>query len=80
MPLTHFGFIYTAAGADPDRDVAVVDTGQCKTVLVGNARRVAISASVFFFQSIESPLRLTIFGLSLQKRSLPIGFLHTRQG
>jgi hypothetical protein len=35
MGLHHWGFIYTAAGADPERDYTVVDSGACKTVLVG---------------------------------------------
>ncbi|GAA3162911.1 DUF6506 family protein [Planomonospora alba] len=35
MALTLWGFIYAAAGCDPDRDVTVVDTGRCRTVLVG---------------------------------------------
>ncbi len=35
MTLTHWGFLYVADGCDPDRDVSVVDTGSCRTVLVG---------------------------------------------
>ncbi|MGW2393522.1 DUF6506 family protein [Streptomyces lydicamycinicus] len=35
MALTHWGFIYTAAGSAADGDVSVVDTGECRTVLVG---------------------------------------------
>jgi hypothetical protein len=35
MALRHWGFIYTAAGADPQRDRTVVDSGECTTVLVG---------------------------------------------
>lgn len=35
MALTHFGFIYTAPGADPAEHTRVVDTGSCRTVLVG---------------------------------------------
>lgn len=38
MALRHWGFIYTAAGADPERDWSVVDSGACKTVLVGVER------------------------------------------
>ncbi|MBP2367547.1 DUF6506 family protein [Pseudonocardia parietis] len=38
MALTHWGFLYTASGADPERDVTVVDTGSCRTVLVGMER------------------------------------------
>ncbi|WP_218061714.1 DUF6506 family protein [Planobispora rosea] len=38
MALTQWGFVYTAAGCDPDRDVTVVDTGRCRTVLVGVER------------------------------------------
>lgn len=35
MALTHWAFLYTAAGSDPSGDVTVVDTGSCRTVLVG---------------------------------------------
>lgn len=35
MALTHFGFIYTATGADPAQHTRVVDTGRCRTTLVG---------------------------------------------
>lgn len=35
MALTHWGFIYLADGCDPNRDVSVIDTGACRTVLVG---------------------------------------------
>ncbi len=35
MALTHWGFVYTADGADPSRDTTVLDTGSCRTVLVG---------------------------------------------
>jgi hypothetical protein len=38
MALTHWGFIYTAAGAPPDGRVTVDDTGECRTVLVGVAK------------------------------------------
>lgn len=38
MALTHWGFLYTATGANPERDVTVVDTGSCRTVLVGMER------------------------------------------
>jgi hypothetical protein len=38
MALERWGFLYTAAGADPERDVTVVDTGSCRTVLVGMER------------------------------------------
>ena len=38
MALTHWGFLYIASGADPDRDVTVVDTGSCRTVLIGMDR------------------------------------------
>lgn len=36
MALRHWGFIYTAAGAD--RETSIVDTGACRTVLVGVER------------------------------------------
>ncbi|MGW5645657.1 DUF6506 family protein [Saccharopolyspora sp. NPDC003752] len=35
MALTHWGFIYTAAGSTSGGDFNVVDTGECRTVLVG---------------------------------------------
>ncbi|GAA2639656.1 DUF6506 family protein [Actinomadura fulvescens] len=35
MALTHWGFLYTAPGCDPDRDVSIVETGACRTVLIG---------------------------------------------
>ncbi|MFE1175230.1 DUF6506 family protein [Streptomyces sp. NPDC058773] len=35
MALTHWGFICTAAGSAAEGDVHVVDTGECRTVLVG---------------------------------------------
>ncbi|MFH8591341.1 DUF6506 family protein [Streptomyces rimosus] len=35
MALTHFGFIYTAPGSTAGGDVSVVDTGECRSVLVG---------------------------------------------
>jgi hypothetical protein len=35
MALTHWAFIYTAPGADPEGVVTVVDNGRCRTVLVG---------------------------------------------
>jgi hypothetical protein len=38
VALTRWGFLYTAGGADPERDVTVVDTGSCRTVLVGMER------------------------------------------
>ncbi len=38
MALRNWGFIYTSAGADPDRDRSVIDTGSCRTVLVGVER------------------------------------------
>ncbi|TJZ54393.1 hypothetical protein FCH28_14750 [Streptomyces piniterrae] len=38
MALTHWGFIYTAAGSSEGGDVSVVDTGKCRTVLVGVAK------------------------------------------
>lgn len=38
MALTHWAFIYVAEGCDPARDVSVVDTGACRTVLVGVGR------------------------------------------
>ena len=37
MALVHWGFIYTAPGARPDRDTTVVETDACRTVLVGVA-------------------------------------------
>lgn len=37
MALTSFGFIYTAAGADPAEHTRVVDTGSCRSTLVGVA-------------------------------------------
>ena len=38
MALECWGFLYTASGADPQRDVLVADTGTCRTVLVGMER------------------------------------------
>lgn len=38
MALTHWGFIYTADGSSAGGDVSVMDTGQCRTVLVGVAK------------------------------------------
>lgn len=38
MALARWGFLYTASGADPERDVTVVDTGSCRTILVGMER------------------------------------------
>ncbi|MEU6698680.1 DUF6506 family protein [Pseudonocardia sp. NPDC046786] len=38
MALARWGFLYTAAGADPERDITVVDTGSCRTVVVGMER------------------------------------------
>ncbi|MFI0787461.1 DUF6506 family protein [Streptomyces lydicus] len=38
MALTHWGFIYTAAGSAAGGEVYVVDTGRCRTVLVGVGR------------------------------------------
>lgn len=35
MALQRWGYIYTAPGADPDRDWTVVETGSCTTILVG---------------------------------------------
>jgi hypothetical protein len=35
MALHRWGYIYTAPGADPDRDWTVVETGNCTTILVG---------------------------------------------
>ncbi|WP_028926463.1 DUF6506 family protein [Pseudonocardia acaciae] len=35
MALTHWGFIYTAAGSDAAGSYTVADTGSCRTVLVG---------------------------------------------
>lgn len=35
MALTHWGFIYTASGAEPARDRSVVQTDGCTTVLIG---------------------------------------------
>jgi hypothetical protein len=37
MALVHWGFIYTADGADPVRDTRTVDTEFCRTVLVAVA-------------------------------------------
>lgn len=37
MALTNFGFIYTATGADPAEHTRAVDTGSCRTTLVGVA-------------------------------------------
>lgn len=37
MSLIHWGFAYTAGAARPDRDTTIVDTGTCRTVLVGMA-------------------------------------------
>lgn len=35
MALTHWGFIYTAAGSSAEGTVTTQDTGSCRTVLVG---------------------------------------------
>ena len=35
MALTHWGFIYTAPGADPSGELTVAETARCRTVLVG---------------------------------------------
>jgi len=35
MALTHFGFIYTAAGSAEDGNFTVVETGECRCVFVG---------------------------------------------
>ncbi|MBK9036839.1 MAG: hypothetical protein IPL61_37250 [Myxococcales bacterium] len=35
MPLRHWAFLYTAPGAPPEGVVSVVETPQCRTVLVG---------------------------------------------
>ncbi|MGP3987324.1 DUF6506 family protein [Streptomyces sp. 3N207] len=35
MALTHWGFIYTAAGSAAGGDVSVVTTGTCRSVFVG---------------------------------------------
>lgn len=35
MALKRWGFLYTAGGADPERDVLVADTGDCRTVFIG---------------------------------------------
>ncbi|MFD0905299.1 DUF6506 family protein [Actinomadura sediminis] len=35
MALTHWGFVYTATGSAPGGDFTVVDTGACRTILVG---------------------------------------------
>lgn len=35
MALTHWGFIYTAAGSSPEGTITTADTGRCRTVLVG---------------------------------------------
>ena len=35
MALTHWGFIYTAAGSSPEGTITRQDTGACRTVLVG---------------------------------------------
>ncbi|AFU02945.1 DUF6506 family protein [Nocardia brasiliensis] len=37
MALTHWGFIYTAAGSAAGGQDSVMDTGECRTVLVGVA-------------------------------------------
>ncbi|MFD9963096.1 DUF6506 family protein [Amycolatopsis sp. NPDC058986] len=37
MSLTRWGFVYLADGADPARDTSIVDTGSCRTVLIGMA-------------------------------------------
>ncbi|MFF4953355.1 DUF6506 family protein [Streptomyces chattanoogensis] len=38
MALSHWGFIYTAAGSAEGGEVSVADTGECRTVLVGVAK------------------------------------------
>ncbi|MFD8546543.1 DUF6506 family protein [Streptomyces sp. NPDC059649] len=35
MALTHWGFIYTAAGSAAGGEVNVVDTGSCRSVFIG---------------------------------------------
>lgn len=35
MALTHWGFIYTAAGSAAGGEVNVVDTGACRSVFIG---------------------------------------------
>ncbi|MBO8191348.1 hypothetical protein ITI46_06525 [Streptomyces oryzae] len=35
MALTHFGFIYTAAGSAAGGNFSVVETGKCRCVFVG---------------------------------------------
>ena len=37
MALTHWAFLYTAAGADPAVDRTVIDNGECRSVFVGMA-------------------------------------------
>ena len=37
MALVHWGFIYTAAGMGSEPKTTVVDTGPCRTVLIGLA-------------------------------------------
>jgi hypothetical protein len=35
MALTHWAFVYTAAGSPPEGSFTTEDTGACRTVLVG---------------------------------------------
>jgi len=35
MALTHWAFIYTADGSDPEGTVTTIDNGVCRTVLLG---------------------------------------------
>lgn len=35
MALTHWGFLYTAAGSAAGGEVNVVDTGKCRSVFIG---------------------------------------------
>jgi hypothetical protein len=68
MGLHHWGFIYTAAGADPERDYTVVDSGPCKTVLVG------VSAAD---QGVEVARRLVREGVQLIELCGGFGPVHT---
>jgi predicted polyphosphate/ATP-dependent NAD kinase len=68
MALSHWGFIYTAAGADPQRDWTVVDSGGCTTVLVG------ISSAE---QGVDVARRLVDEGVQLIELCGGFGPVHT---
>jgi len=68
MALRRWGFIYTAPGADPQRDYTVVDSGDCTTILVG------VSAAD---QGVEVARRLVDDGAQLIELCGGFGPVHT---